>query len=46
LRWLLNNADVHTAIVGTTSIAHLRDNIASAERGELPQDTYAAIAAA
>jgi aryl-alcohol dehydrogenase-like predicted oxidoreductase len=46
LRWLLNNADVHTAIVGTTNIAHLRDNIASAERGELPQDTYAAIAAA
>ena len=46
LRWQLNSADVHTAIVGTTSLAHLQDNIASAERGELPEDMYAAIAAA
>lgn len=46
LRWLLNNADVHTAIVGTTNLAHLQANIASADRGELPPETYAAIAAA
>jgi aryl-alcohol dehydrogenase-like predicted oxidoreductase len=46
LRWLLSNADVHTAIVGTTNLAHLQANIASADRGELPPETYAAIAAA
>ena len=46
LRWLLNNADVHTAIVGTTNLAHLQANIASADRGESPPETYAAIAAA
>jgi aryl-alcohol dehydrogenase-like predicted oxidoreductase len=43
LRWLLNNADVHTAIVGTTNLQHLQENIASVERGPLPADVYAAI---
>jgi hypothetical protein len=46
LRWLLNNEDVHTAIVGTTNLDHLRDNIASAEKSALANDTYAAIAEA
>ena len=45
LRWLLNNNDVHTAIVGTTNLDHLRDNIVSAEKGALANDMYAAIAA-
>lgn len=43
LRWLLNNADVHTAIVGTTNIEHLRANLTGAERGPLPDDIYGAI---
>ncbi|MBT3346730.1 MAG: aldo/keto reductase [Gemmatimonadetes bacterium] len=42
LRWLLNNADVHTAIVGTTNVDHLSQNIASVERGALPPDVYTA----
>ena len=46
LRWLLNDTDVHTAIVGTTNLEHLKDNIASAQRGPLPDDVYAAISAA
>lgn len=46
LRWLLNNDDVHTAIVGTTNLDHLNQNIASTERGPLPDDLYAAIASA
>jgi len=43
LRWLLHNPDVHTAIVGTTNLQHLQENIASVERGPLPADVYAAI---
>ena len=46
LRWLLNDTDVHTAIVGTTNLEHLKDNIASAQRGPLPDDVYAEISAA
>jgi len=45
LRWLLNDTDVHTAIVGTTNLEHLKDNIASAQLGPLPDDVYAAISA-
>ena len=36
----------HTAIVGTTSLEHLKENIASVERGALPDDVYAAVTAA
>ena len=46
LRWLLGDTDVHTAIVGTTNIQHLQDNIDSVGRGPLPNDTTQAIAAA
>jgi aryl-alcohol dehydrogenase-like predicted oxidoreductase len=35
LRWLLGQERVHTAIVGTTNIDHLQDNVAFAERGPL-----------
>lgn len=42
LRWLLNNPDMHTAIVGTTNLEHLRENIASIKRGPLPAGVYAA----
>ena len=43
LRWLYNNPEVHTAIVGTTNIDHLRDNLAGARRGPLAQGVYEAI---
>ncbi|MDA0748437.1 MAG: aldo/keto reductase [bacterium] len=38
LRWLLDNANVHTAIVGTTNLKHLEANVAAAERGGLPEE--------
>lgn len=38
LRWLLCDADVHTAIVGTTNIDHFEDNRAGTERGRLPDE--------
>ena len=43
LRWLLCDADVHTAIVGTTNIAHFNDNLAGTERGRLPDEMLAEI---
>lgn len=43
LRWLLCNADVHTAIVGTTNIDHFEANFAAAERGRLPEEMLAEI---
>lgn len=45
LRWLLSRSEIDTAIVGTTRLEHLQDNVASAERGPLPADVLAAIAA-
>ena len=38
LRWLLNNENVHTAIVGTTNLAHLESNVAAIERGPLAEE--------
>ena len=43
LRWLLCDADVHTAIVGTTNIDHFNDNLAGTERGQLPDEMLAEI---
>lgn len=43
LRWLLGHSNVHTAIVGTTSIDHLEANVAAAEAGLLPEETQAEI---
>ena len=45
LRWLLSDTDVHTAIVGTTNIDHLRQNVAAARQGALPADVLDRIAA-
>ena len=45
LRWLLSNPDIHTAIVGTTNLNHLKENIASANQGPLPSDLLTAISA-
>ena len=38
LRFTLSHPDVDTTIVGTGSIAHLRDNVAVAADGPLPND--------
>jgi len=38
LRFTLSNPDLDTTIVGTKDIGHLRDNIAVALKGQLPQD--------
>jgi aryl-alcohol dehydrogenase-like predicted oxidoreductase len=36
LRFTISNPDLDTAIVGTSNLDHLRDNIAAAEKGPLP----------
>jgi aryl-alcohol dehydrogenase-like predicted oxidoreductase len=41
LRYTLTHADLHTTIVGTKSLDHLRENLDAANRGPLPADTYA-----
>ncbi len=41
LRYTLAHPDLHTTIVGTQNIDHLRENVEVAERGPLPPDTYA-----
>ncbi len=46
LRWLLNDENVHTAIVGTTNVEHLQQNLDSVARGPLSGEIMAAIAAA
>ena len=43
LRWLLSDGKVDTAIVGTTNLRHLEENVAAAERGALPEATLAEI---
>ncbi|MCZ6680473.1 MAG: aldo/keto reductase [Candidatus Poribacteria bacterium] len=43
LRWLLCDANVHTAIVGTTNIDHFEANFAAVERGRLPEEMLAEI---
>lgn len=41
LRYTLSHPAMSSAIVGTSDIAHLRANLAIAERGPLPADLYA-----
>jgi aryl-alcohol dehydrogenase-like predicted oxidoreductase len=41
LRFTLAHPDIHTVIVGTTSPAHLEENMETARRGPLPPDIYA-----
>src|SRR5215475_15016761 len=38
LRFTLSNPDLDTMIVGTQDAGHLRDNIAAAQKGPLPED--------
>ena len=40
LRFTLSHPGLSSTIVGTSSPAHLRDNIAVAERGPLPKDVH------
>ena len=41
LRFTLSHPGLDTTIVGTSSLAHLRDNIATAALGPLPDDVLA-----
>jgi aryl-alcohol dehydrogenase-like predicted oxidoreductase len=41
LRFTLSHPDLHTTIVGTSNADHLRDNIATAMKGPLPDDVLA-----
>ena len=41
LRYTLAHPGLHTTIVGTQNVDHLRENVEAAERGPLPADTYA-----
>ena len=41
LRYTLAHPDLHTTIVGTQNMDHLRENVEVAERGPLSPDTYA-----
>ncbi len=40
LRFTLTNPDLDTTIVGTSNVAHLRDNVAAAANGSLPTRVY------
>jgi len=40
LRFTISHPQMNTTIVGTMNPAHLRDNLAAAEAGPLPADTY------
>jgi aryl-alcohol dehydrogenase-like predicted oxidoreductase len=42
LRFTLSHPDMHTTIVGTINPDHLASNVATASRGPLPADVYAA----
>ena len=41
LRYTLAHPDLHTTIVGTQNVDHLRENVEAAQHGPLPPDTYA-----
>ena len=41
LRFTLAHPHVHTVIVGTTRLEHLRENVGTALKGPLPSDVYA-----
>ena len=40
LRFTLAHPSLHTTIVGTKNPEHLEENLRTAQRGPLPQDTY------
>ena len=42
LRFTISHPDLHTTIVGSVNLDHLRDNLATVQKGPLPPDLYAA----
>ena len=40
LRFTLSHPAVHTTIVGTANLDHLRENVEAAKKGPLPPDMY------
>jgi aryl-alcohol dehydrogenase-like predicted oxidoreductase len=46
LRFTLSHPGLSSTIVGTSKMAHLRSNIAFAEKGPLPADVYASVKSA
>jgi aryl-alcohol dehydrogenase-like predicted oxidoreductase len=43
LRFTLTHPDLHTAIVGTINLDHLRENLNALKKGPLPADLYAEV---
>jgi aryl-alcohol dehydrogenase-like predicted oxidoreductase len=43
LRFILSHQDLHSVIVGSTQVAHVRANAAAAQKGPLPADVYGAM---
>lgn len=43
LRFAMTHADLHTAIVGTINLDHLRENLRALQKGPLPADLYAEV---
>ncbi|TDC52813.1 aldo/keto reductase [Jiangella ureilytica] len=43
LRHLLSRPDVSTVLIGSTDVAHVRENVAAAQRGGLPAGLYQAV---
>ena len=43
IRFVISNENITSAIVGTSSAEHMKNNIAAAEKGPLPQDILAEI---
>jgi aryl-alcohol dehydrogenase-like predicted oxidoreductase len=43
LRFTLSHPGLSSTIVGTSSVEHLRGNLACAEKGPLPADVYASV---
>jgi aryl-alcohol dehydrogenase-like predicted oxidoreductase len=46
LRFTLSHPGLSSTIVGTSKMAHVRSNIAFAEKGPLPADVYASVKSA
>ena len=40
MRFTFTHPDLHTTIVGTSNLDHLRDNLRALEKGPLPEDLY------
>ena len=40
LRFTISHPDMHTTIVGTSNLEHLRANVTAASKGPLPQELY------